>query len=256
MDNNKNYSGAEIMFTLCVKYNGDWNSIYEHIKNKSFTTESDFEAGRLALADSDVKFVSIISPDYPESLKKIYKPPFGIFYKGDLSLLNSNSVGLLGDKLYKNHIDVINDVFSSAYRGNTPIVLSTNNPDDIVNRINNGNIMVLPDNLVGMKLNNFGLILSERLTVSSSTDTMGWMMRVQAGLSSNLLFTGTKKKGSASVIGVGYALYLNKNVLVLPSSKVTSTNTKLISDGATVFTDPVALFKFDDSSSASKSMDA
>lgn len=250
MDNNKKYTAFDIMLTLCVKFNGDWNVIYENIKSKTFISDSDFDAAR-AVLDTGIKFVSIISDDYPASLKKIYKPPFGLFYKGDLSLLNNPAVGLLGDRLYSNHIDVINDVFSTANRGNHPIVLTTNNPDDMVNRLNKGNILVVPDNLASVNVNNFGLIVSERLTVSDSSDKMNWMMRVQAGLSSNLLFTGTKKKGSPAVVGVGYSLYLDKHLTVLPASKVTSTNTKLISDGAPVFTNPDDLFKFDDASTAS-----
>ncbi len=254
-NNNKKWSAADVMLALAVKYNGDWNKIYTAIKERQYFSDTEFDNAR-AILDNGVNFVSIISPDYPESLKKIYKPPFGLFYKGDIKLLSSNAVGLIGDRLYTNHIDVVNDVFTLASRSGTPLVLSSNNPDDMVNRVNTGNIMVLPDNLVGSNLNNFGLVVSERPLVADSTESAPWMMRVQTGLATNMLFTGTKKKGSPSLIGVGYALYLDKTLQILPSSKVTSTNTKLISDGSPVFTNPDNLFKFDAASNDTKSLDA
>lgn len=76
------FTTHEILLCLSLKYKGNWDEIYQAIRNKKRITE---EEGRELLASykSDAKVVVITDPDYPEALKKIYRPPFVLFYYGD-----------------------------------------------------------------------------------------------------------------------------------------------------------------------------
>jgi DNA processing protein len=75
--------GRDIIIFLAVKYKGDWNAIYQAIKQKELVDEPDVQQ---ALQSIKCHVVTIIDDDYPEALKKIYKPPFVLFYYGDLGL--------------------------------------------------------------------------------------------------------------------------------------------------------------------------
>lgn len=50
------------------------------------------------LEKNNVLFVSIFSKEYPEKLKNIQCPPFGIYCKGDVSLLNQQSLAIVGTR--------------------------------------------------------------------------------------------------------------------------------------------------------------
>ena len=49
-----------------------------------------------SLKKEEVNFITISDPMYPESLKKIEEPPYVLFYKGNLELLNKRSVSIVG----------------------------------------------------------------------------------------------------------------------------------------------------------------
>ena len=74
----------KVLVYLSIIYNGDWNKIYKAILEKQ---EIDKEKMELTLKDVKDNYVTLLSPNYPEYLKHIYKPPFVLFYKGDLNLL-------------------------------------------------------------------------------------------------------------------------------------------------------------------------
>ena len=50
------------------------------------------------LESKGVKFAPYCDKEYPQRLKDIIDPPFGLFYKGDLDLLNKKSVAIVGTR--------------------------------------------------------------------------------------------------------------------------------------------------------------
>ena len=68
----------EILAHFAIKYNGDWNAIYGAICNKEKVSVEDVKTslGRYN------KFITILDDAYPSHLKREYKPPLVIFYKG------------------------------------------------------------------------------------------------------------------------------------------------------------------------------
>ena len=89
--------GRDIIIFLAIKYEGDWNRIYQAIKEKEHVQEEEVHH---ALARVRSHVLTIIDDDYPESLKKIYKPPFVLFYYGNVQLLHmgSRSLAMIGSR--------------------------------------------------------------------------------------------------------------------------------------------------------------
>lgn len=94
-------NSEEIIASLAVKYNGDWTEIMNALRRRQmarFNAEDDKEdyLGDYELQPyldiinkSRYKYVTILSEDYPNVLRNRTKPPFVLFYYGNLSLLKN-----------------------------------------------------------------------------------------------------------------------------------------------------------------------
>ncbi|HBF67974.1 MAG TPA: DNA-protecting protein DprA [Firmicutes bacterium] len=80
-------NAREIIIYLSLMHDGDWDKIYSDIQNK-VKNFSDDDIKR-EISKLKCKCITIIDADYPNELKNIYKPPFVLYYYGDLSLLNN-----------------------------------------------------------------------------------------------------------------------------------------------------------------------
>lgn len=64
----------DLLIYLTIKYNGDWDEIYEHIKKKVWLDKEDM---RKTLAKVDLNdFVTLVDEDYPYKYKILNKPYF------------------------------------------------------------------------------------------------------------------------------------------------------------------------------------
>lgn len=77
--------GRDILIYLSLKYEGDWDEIYQAIKRKEPINPNLYKE---LLTTLKCETVTIIDSYYPDHLKQCYKPPFVIFYYGDFSLLD------------------------------------------------------------------------------------------------------------------------------------------------------------------------
>lgn len=89
--------GRDILIYLSLKYEGDWDKIYQAIKRKE-PINANLYKELITTLKSDA--VTIIDPYYPEHLKQCYKPPFVLYYYGDFSLLNKvdDTVAIVGSR--------------------------------------------------------------------------------------------------------------------------------------------------------------
>lgn len=76
----------EILLYLVYKHHGDWQKIYQSIATHETVEEEALVTFR---SRSHPPYVTILSPDYPESLKQIERPPYVLFYEGDVALLKA-----------------------------------------------------------------------------------------------------------------------------------------------------------------------
>ena len=85
----------DILIYFAIKYRGDWNKIYQAIKNKERVDEEEIKHNLELLK---CQTLTIIDKEYPLNLKNCFHPPFVIFYYGDISLLNMDIVSIVGSR--------------------------------------------------------------------------------------------------------------------------------------------------------------
>ena len=83
----------EIVLYFALKYKGQFDAIYQALKDKEPVDES---LKHELLARCQSSYVTILDDDYPERLKQINCPPFVLFYYGDLSLAATPTISVIG----------------------------------------------------------------------------------------------------------------------------------------------------------------
>ena len=85
----------KILVYWAIKYKGDWKKILEALQNKEKVDPLEVEK---TVSKVSSKWITLLSDEYPEYLKRIYAPPLVLFYKGDISLLKKESVAVIGSR--------------------------------------------------------------------------------------------------------------------------------------------------------------
>jgi len=78
----------EELISLALKYEGNYRRMYQAIKQKEKVEERRYEGNALTILDER----------YPKELLELKEPPLVLFYEGDLSLLNSNKIAVVGSR--------------------------------------------------------------------------------------------------------------------------------------------------------------
>ena len=73
----------EVLIYLSVKFQGDWDKIYEFISKRK---KVDIDDAGPFVESMNINAVTILDEEYPQQLKRVEKPPFVLFYIGDLSI--------------------------------------------------------------------------------------------------------------------------------------------------------------------------
>jgi DNA processing protein len=238
----KQITGRKIIIYLAMKYQGNWNKIYEAIKQKELVSEEVVEE---TLSQLKSKVVTIIDENYPEMLKKSYKPPFVLFYYGNLNLLNDSK--RLLSLLDVSTSDTMNE-WAREMTQSISLVSVFNEKKLIIDKhpiyvYNQGLDKVKATNATLFKLiEKSGLIMSEYPEDTPlNDDNTPFMYRILASIGNALLVNGLNEK-SKETIAVGYTMYLGKNIYCANSSlQVNKFHQKLIDDGAIEVKNPQEL---------------
>ena len=220
----------ELTLYFSLKYEGDFQKIYkallnkekvdEHLKNKLFKQLS-------------CQYTTIFSDDYPERLKNINCPPFVLYYYGDLSLVNTKTIGIVGMREPSQYgIESTKMFVSELVQHNYTIVSGmARGIDGIAHQSTMDNkghtIAVLGSGIEycyplrhrhlyeEMKKNH--LIISEYPLMTAPKQQMfPFRNRIVAGLSKSVLVIEARQK-SGTMITAGYALEQGKEVYAIPS---------------------------------------
>ena len=94
--------GKEILLYLSIKYKGNWEAIYNAINQKEKLSENEVKILNSTIKS---KYVTILDKEYPEYLKSIFRPPFVLFYYGNLSLLHDfqKNISCVGSRNASNY---------------------------------------------------------------------------------------------------------------------------------------------------------
>lgn len=220
----------DILLYFSLKYNGDFHKIYHALKTKEKVSQEQIHDAKTQIKS---KYTTIISKDYPASLKSIMCPPFVLYYYGDLSLLDHYCIGVIGSrhpnqygyaitetmvrKLVEHKMTVISGmaigIDSAAhqsalkYSGHTVAVLGSG--IDYCYPHSNQKIY--------HQLKNNHLVISEYPNdVTPQSHHFPVRNRIIAGLSASILVTQANQR-SGTMITVGYALDQGKDIYCVPS---------------------------------------
>lgn len=92
----------DLLAFLAYKHKGDWEVIYEDIKNRVFPSQEEIDEG---LSKIKSNYISLFNPLYPVHLKNIFRPPFVLFYYGDISLIADpdKNLSVVGSRDYSEY---------------------------------------------------------------------------------------------------------------------------------------------------------
>ena len=231
-------NARKLLIDTVIANKGDWGKVYSIFSNK--------EMDKVPKAD-DFKgnCITMVDQDYPDVLKDSDRPPFVLFYEGDLSLLkNNNIISVVGTRnpsdegVYATRtlLSEEDTIIHSGSLGTAALA------SDTVNH----SIVVLPHgldfdrNLVDSIVSKGGLVLTEfPLGVEKTQDNCGAVCRIIEKLAHKTLVLEAHKYGS-SAIRVSYALKYGHDVYVVPmslSNDKANLNNQLIRDGAIIVLD-------------------
>lgn len=198
------------------------------------------------------KYITILCSEYPNEFKMLPRPPWVIYYQGDINLLKTKSVGVIGSRKYTEYGKLATQKIISKMKEIVIVSGMAYGIDQIAHD------SALKNNLktvaiIGSGLNNIypkndflihqitkhGLIISEYPPLSKAKPWHFPMRnRLIASLSKKLLVIEATVK-SGSLITVEIALEQNKEIYALPGN-VFSLQSKgtnlLIEEGANVLT--------------------
>ena len=86
---------SEVLLTISFQTAGDWDTMFKMIKNKEALNKE-----WLIKSNDLVKsqYINIVDNNYPECYKHTKKPPLLLYYYGDLKLLNTPLIAVVGSR--------------------------------------------------------------------------------------------------------------------------------------------------------------
>lgn len=225
----------DVLLFLTIEHDGDWNKIYKDITEKRPINKEDVEKVKNSIPN-DCNYITILDNNYPSSLKSIYKPPFLLFYKGNLSLLSSSKkkVAVIGSRLYTDYgkkaaIEITKDlvkkdiiIVSGLAKGIDSIAHKTclENKGSTIAILGNGLDVCYPKEnaqLYDDIVNSGGLIISEYpLGSTPDKDHFPSRNRLIAGISDGIALMEAKNS-SGSMNTVSHGLENGKFIFCVPA---------------------------------------
>jgi len=238
----------KILIYLSLLYQGDWDNILDAIREK----KHDYTEQQIEDAYNSLKYkaVTIVDPEYPQYLKNCYKPPFVLFYYGDLSLLydqehllsviGARKCSEYGKKWTEKIISDLNNeyVIVSGFAAGIDTIAQTtayNNGGRTVAILGSGIDYCYPSSNKELyeKLKEKDLILSEYPAKTlPNPNNFPFRNRLIAALCNCLLVTEAKSHSGTSIT-VNYALNYYREImcLIAPINSGSECN-RLIKSGA------------------------
>ena len=250
----------EFLVGISVKHNGDWEKIYDAILKKEDIGDEEMILRNISKLES--KYITILDDEYPEMLRKSYRPPFVLYYHGDISLLShyNNMISVIGTRKPTNYGRYATRYFVKELSKEKIIVsgmadgidsfahsVTLENNGSTIAVLGSGINYIYPstnEELYKMIKEN-GLIISEypNSTVPQPNNFIV-RNRIIASLSPKLLVIEANSNRSGTLTTVRFALMNGKDVLCVPKQvgKYSVCN-HLIKDGAQLVDSPSDILK-------------
>ncbi|WP_099974744.1 DNA-processing protein DprA [Lactobacillus terrae] len=203
-----------------------------------------------SIAEIQEKAITFIDSKYPEQLRQIYNPPALLFYRGDISLLETKCLGVVGSRKATKYGEKCCNNFMPNLVGEYTIVSGLAKGIDAMAHVaalnNNGKTIAVLGNSLDIyypKINESvqkeifekGLVITE---YPSGSKINRWHFpqrnRIISGLSEKVIVVEAEER-SGALITADLALENNRDVLAVPGrvdSKLSAGCNKLIEQGA------------------------
>ena len=239
--------GKKLLLALASKYKGEWGKIYTAIEKRENLDEKYVE--KLA-QEYEGRYITMLDNEYPEILRQSYKPPFVLFYEGNINILtdkNYKKLALSDSKKTTNNDKQVAKEILSNLPDNVALIIGGESEFtcDITKQHINPTIVVLaysPEHYgyVEFKqqiIKNGGVIISEypdsAFNELNNNNFIG-RYRIMGALCDKVLICSSIKQKSGSLVLAYMALEQNKDIGVIPVSPLDkeSANNMLIGEGA------------------------
>ena len=221
----------DILIYFSIKYSGNYDLIYEAIKNKRKVSPEECEK---LIKTNKSGVITILDEKYPDYFKSLAKPPLVLYYYGHkeflyhpfrLSVIGTRKPSEYGTKITEELItEILNKkdvvIVSGLAQGidsishRTALKLKKKTIAVLANGIDTFYLKKEKELYNQIKEN--GLIISEYpLSVNVEKENFRVRNRLIAAISPNLLITEAKKHSGSSLTGY-YALEQGKNILCVP----------------------------------------
>lgn len=219
----------EILLYFSLKYQGDFDLIYRALEKKE---KIDEELKAKLFKELSSNYTTLISADYPASLKEISCPPFVLFYYGDLSLVNSKCIGVIGKRCPSDYGKeatklMVGDLVKENYTIVSGMALgidalahqsALNNTGKTIAVLGSGIDYCYPrqNKAIYQTMKNKQLVISEYPgNLVPKKVNFPRRNRIISGLSESILVIEANKR-SGTMITVGHALEQGKDIYCVP----------------------------------------
>ncbi|VEU75097.1 DNA processing protein Smf [Mycoplasmopsis maculosa] len=233
----------DILLFFSHLYKGNNYNIYKAIKDSEKVDIEKVENIKKELNENGIRYLTIYDEKYPKELKNLRYPPFVIYYKGNLDVLNKKKIILTGEK---EDLVTKNNINSSIVKIAKEAVLITNNFKNLdqyiikkYNELNKNVIYLLP---CGIKYQNYEYNYEKDLLITQyppNCHPKASFFKERNVIASSLadaivIYNSSINSGIQNLANI--AASLGKEVYCYPGFSYNDGNTFLIKSGARLIT--------------------
>ncbi|WP_033161106.1 DNA-processing protein DprA [[Mycoplasma] collis] len=239
-----------VLIYFSIKYQGDFYSIFNALKRQEKIDKDQILKIEDDLKLQKIKAITILDKNYPKEFKFLDKPPFVIFYKGNIKLLkNKNKIALTGDKNTFKVKKYLEQSLPEVNKNNVLITASYKNLDqNIINYFENNDGKIIYVSVNGVNdpffsnkfvINDNNLVISE---YPDNTEITKFRLknrnRIMASIANSLVIYSSKANSGIMNL-VNHFLNMGKEIFCFPGDwedDEEDGNTILIKQGANLIT--------------------
>ena len=245
----------ENIFELSGIQQNELKKVLKNNLNEIISCSKDFDQGKFinALDKRGIECLTIISSNYPQKLLNLKNPPYVLYYVGDITLLNTKSIAVVGTRSPSSYGKVITEKLCKGLAENGITVISglATGVDKIAHEatldVNGKTVAVLGGGFdhifpaininLARDIAKKGLIITEYYTEIKPTKySFPIRNRIIAGICDAVLITEAKS-GSGSLYTKEYADLLGKDTYCVPGNIISEKSevpNRLIKNGSAI----------------------
>lgn len=240
----------DILIYFAAIYSGDWDQIFNAIQTHQ-SVDEEIAMKTVAAIEKTSGIITLLDEEYPASLKAVRKPPFVLFYHGNIKLLSDDvkKFAFVGNRhlssedenRVKNAMSMTDKdhvLVTTMARGTAAVACRMHDVSKMICVLGTGiNTCYPPSNMdIYQDACKNGLVISEYPDMTDPTPNKFLERnRIVAAISNKVIIGAMDKSGSGTAIIAAIALEQGRDVYAVPSPVPEDYVNELINEGATPF---------------------